>query len=94
MARWNMGDRRRSATGLAIALSLSSGMVACQRERPPRFSVVVPRARRAAPVDGRVLLSALDRDERRAETPDARASTTDQRREEHQPDVSALRRRR
>src|SRR6478672_9996666 len=56
MSRWNMRDRRRTAMGLAIALSLSSGMVACQRGRPPRFSVVVPGARRAAPIDGRILL--------------------------------------
>jgi Putative esterase len=55
MARWNRHCHRRTAA-LAIALTLSSGVVACQRNRPPRFSVVVPKARRAGPTDGRVLL--------------------------------------
>jgi hypothetical protein len=48
MARWNRHCHRRAAA-LAIALTLSSGMVACQRNRPPRFSVVVPKTRRAGP---------------------------------------------
>ena len=56
MAGWNMRARGRLGTGLAIALTLGSGIAACQRERSPRFSVVIPKARRAGPVDGRVLL--------------------------------------
>src|SRR5262249_43060763 len=53
---WRNMRNRRTAAGLAIALILSSGMVACQRARPSRFSVVVPRARRAGPIDGRIML--------------------------------------
>ena len=47
---------RRVASGLAIAIALSLAMTACQRRGPLRFNVVVPKARREAPVDGRVIV--------------------------------------
>jgi hypothetical protein len=56
LRRLNVRDRRRIASGLAVALVLGVAMAACQRRAPLKFSVVVPKARRAAAVDGRLLL--------------------------------------
>ena len=56
LRRLNVRDRRRIASGLAVALVLGVTMAACQRRAPLKFSVVVPKARRAAAVDGRLLL--------------------------------------
>jgi hypothetical protein len=78
MHRRDTRDRRRLASGLAVALALSTALAACQRQRPLRFSVVVPKARRAAAVDGRVLvlLSTNPKGEPRLEVREPRQQIT------------------
>ncbi len=47
---------RRAARGIAIAIALSVVMAACQQRGSLRFNVIVPKARRTTPVDGRLIL--------------------------------------
>jgi hypothetical protein len=43
-------------SALVIAIGLGLNIAACSRARPLKFSIVMPKARRAAPVDGRLIL--------------------------------------
>jgi hypothetical protein len=47
---------RRAVPGIAIAIAVSVTMTACQQRGSLRFNVLVPKARRATPVDGRLIL--------------------------------------
>jgi putative esterase len=56
MERRYMRHGRRIAAALGVAVALASAMIACRPRQSLQFSVVVPKARRSAAVDGRVLV--------------------------------------
>src|SRR5581483_4262636 len=56
MTRSAIRGARRVAFGIAAAIAMGTAMVGCQSGKGVRFRVIVPKARRSAAVDGRVIV--------------------------------------